>query len=126
MTEYRRRRFVSVNRVRSQDRRTVIDAICEEGRAWWLVIGDSGVPEGWSELRPLPEIEVGVTEPARPTPAPTSTSEAAPVATDEELRALYELPGTFADSRRAVYILGRQHGAAQPPAAQPASPVAGN
>jgi hypothetical protein len=59
------------------------------------------------EQRPIP----GVVELAAPAP------EAAPVATDEELEALYWLPGTFTDSRRALYNLGRQHGAAQPPAA---------
>jgi hypothetical protein len=52
------------------------------------------------------------------------TPEAAPVATDEELLVLYNLPGSFADSRRAAYNLGRQHGAAQPPAAQPTPPSA--
>jgi len=52
------------------------------------------------------------------------TPEAAPVATDEELcRVFDDGPTSFTPALRAVYNLGRQHGAAQPPAAQPA-PVA--
>jgi hypothetical protein len=65
------------------------------------------------EQRPIP----GTVELAAPTP------EAAPVATDEEIRALYGLPGTFAEIHRAIYNLGRQHGAAQPPVAQPAPAI---
>jgi hypothetical protein len=52
------------------------------------------------------------------------TPEAAPVATDEELFSAYDAPYGFAPALRAVYDLGRQHGAAQPPAAQPAPPAA--
>jgi hypothetical protein len=61
------------------------------------------------------------------------TPEPAPVATDEELLAMrsWSSHGPTFDSDlvefgRAVYDLGRQHGAAaaQPPAAQPAPPVA--
>jgi hypothetical protein len=52
------------------------------------------------------------------------TPEAAPVATDEELFSAYDAPYGFAPALRAVYDLGRQHGAAQLPAAQPAPPVA--
>jgi len=51
--------------------------------------------------------------------------EAAPVATDEELCRVYDDgPTSFAPALRACYDLGRQHGAAQPPAAQSAPPVA--
>ena len=59
------------------------------------------------------------------------TPEAAPLVTDEELLAMrsWSSHGPTFDSDlvefgRACYNLGRQHGAAQPPAAQPASPVA--
>jgi hypothetical protein len=52
------------------------------------------------------------------------TPEAAPVATDQELFAVAELERFPIHAYRACYNLGRQHGAAQPPAAQPASPVA--
>jgi hypothetical protein len=51
------------------------------------------------------------------------TPEAAPEATDAELRQIWEGAGYVEDALRTVYNLGRQHGAAQPPAAQPA-PVA--
>jgi hypothetical protein len=58
------------------------------------------------------------------------TPKAAPVATDDEIRKVYDDaydnstdPG-FVSTLRAVYDLGRQHGAAQPPAAQPAPPAA--
>jgi len=52
------------------------------------------------------------------------TPEAAPVATDKELFSAYNAPYGFAPALRVVYNLGRQHGAAQPPAAQPAPPPA--
>jgi len=67
------------------------------------------------EQRPIP----GTVELATPTP------EAAPVATDEELYQLaYSMPSSTELRRlRRCYDLGRQHGAAQPPAAQPAPPV---
>lgn len=64
------------------------------------------------EQRPIP----GTVELATPTP------EVAPVATDEEL---LELAGErFPYALRSCYDLGRQHGAAQPPAPQPAPPAA--
>jgi hypothetical protein len=71
------------------------------------------------EQRPIP----GFVELAAPTP------EAAPVATDAELKELCwgiagESYGFSHTAIRAVYNLGRQHGAAQPPAAQPAPPPA--
>ena len=50
------------------------------------------------------------------------TPEAAPVATDAELLEVAE--ERFPYSLRSCYDLGRQHGAAQPPAAQPAQPAA--
>jgi len=50
------------------------------------------------------------------------TPEAAPVATDDELCSAYDSASrrSFGSAVRAVYDLGRQHGAPQPPAAQPA------
>jgi len=68
----------------------------------------------------------------RPIPEPTPSPEAAPVATDEELLAMRSwsshgptFDSDFVEFGRAVYDLGRQHGAAQstPPALPPASPV---
>ena len=54
--------------------------------------------------------------------------QAAPVATDEELWSLWanrpNFPNSAAAALRAVYGLGRQHGAAQPAAAQPTPPPA--
>jgi len=54
------------------------------------------------------------------------TPEAVPVATDEELWEFWCAEGMnfIPDVLRATYNLGRQHGAAQPPTAQPTPPVA--
>jgi hypothetical protein len=69
------------------------------------------------EKRPIP----GFVDLAAPTP------EAAPVVTDEELWSLWanrpKMPNSAAAALRAIYDLGRQHGAAQPPAAQPTPPA---
>jgi len=62
VVESRCRRFVSVSRVLSQHNDAVIDAVCEEGRAWWLVLGPDNAPDNWTELLPLPRIEVEVAE----------------------------------------------------------------
>ena len=78
VVESRRRRFVSINRVLSQDNETLIIAICEEGRAWWLVVGPENAPYNWSELRQLPEIEVEVAE--QPAAKPSPTAEPSPAA----------------------------------------------
>jgi hypothetical protein len=51
------------------------------------------------------------------------TPEAAPVATNKELRQIWEGAGYVEDALRTVYNLGRQHGAAQP--APPAAPAGG-
>jgi hypothetical protein len=48
------RRFVSIQRSIGINYTHTIDAIDQDGRAWWLVLGDSSVPETWTELQPLP------------------------------------------------------------------------
>jgi hypothetical protein len=54
------------------------------------------------------------------------TPEVAPVATDKELCRAFNSTSEygFGPALRAVYNLDRQHGAAQPPAAQPTPPAA--
>jgi len=70
VVESRRRRFVSVSRtMTSASTIQSIDAICEEGRAWWLTIGSYNDHEDWSELRPLPSIEVAERPTAELSPA---------------------------------------------------------
>jgi hypothetical protein len=72
-------------------------------------------------------LEVAQQQPADHVPGVTKmvpTPEAAPVATDEKLQEVFaQSPGTIAEGWRGIYNLGRKHGPAQPPAAQPA-PVA--
>lgn len=48
------RRFVSIQRSIGINYTHIIDAIDQDGRAWWLVLGDSSAPETWTELQPLP------------------------------------------------------------------------
>jgi len=57
-------------------------------------------------------------------PTVPTTPEAAPVATDEELRQIWEGARHVEDALRTVYNLGRQHGATRPPAHQPSPPAA--
>jgi hypothetical protein len=52
------------------------------------------------------------------------TPEGAPVATDDELFDLFNQHNPLGIVLRGIYNLGRQHGAAQPPAAQPTPPTA--
>ncbi len=67
------------------------------------------------EQRPIPgTVELA----AQPTP------EVAPVVTDDELIDLWHEVDGLVPALRAVYNLGRQHGAAQPPIPQPAPPAA--
>jgi hypothetical protein len=92
MTEQRPRRFASLTRTVNPDGTHTLDAIDQYGPAWWLIIGD----------------------------------DAAPVATENGLLRCYEqatgdaakrgasLDEAARAGRRAVYDLGRQHGAAQP------------
>ena len=56
MTESRR--FASI--IRCVDGRTgihTLDAIDEDGRAWWLVLGNEAAPMEWVELQKLPSRE---------------------------------------------------------------------
>jgi hypothetical protein len=48
------RRFASITRTVGINYTHTIDAIDQDGRAWWLVLGESGAPETWTELLPLP------------------------------------------------------------------------
>jgi len=83
-------------------------------------------------LEGLERPEVAQQQPADHVPGVTKmvpTPEAALVATDKELRSVYGSVdgagqwGTHGPALRACYDLGRQHGAAQPPATQPASAI---
>ena len=52
------RRIVSLSRTIDQHNGFhTIDAIDEDGRAWWLVAGNEHAPEEWTELLPLPSRE---------------------------------------------------------------------
>jgi len=54
----RSRRFVSLTRTMSPDGRySVLDAIDNEGNAWWLIAAEDDlvVPDDWSPLTPLPQ-----------------------------------------------------------------------
>jgi hypothetical protein len=48
------RRFAGITRTVGINYTHTIDAIDQDGRAWWLVLGQSGAPETWTELQPLP------------------------------------------------------------------------
>jgi len=70
----------------------------------------------------LDALEAAQQQPANHAPAATkmvATSEGAPVATDDELFDLFHQHDPLGIVLRAIYNLGRQHGAAQPPAALP-------
>jgi hypothetical protein len=56
-TPMRPRRFKSITRTVNRFGSHTLDAICEEGRAWWLIVGDDEAPEVWTELLPLPDAE---------------------------------------------------------------------
>jgi hypothetical protein len=52
------RRFVSITRtVWRHSNAMTLDAIDEDGRAWWLIVGRDEVPTEWTELKPLPNRE---------------------------------------------------------------------
>jgi hypothetical protein len=57
MPKSRSRQFASLTRTPTPQGSTVLDAIDTDGRAWWLVLGDDGAPDDWSELKPLPTYE---------------------------------------------------------------------
>jgi len=71
--------------------------------------------------RRLLNLEAAQQQPANPAPAATEmvpTSKGAPVATDDELFDLFHQHDPLGIVLRAIYNLGRQHGAAQLPAAK--------
>ena len=49
----KQRRFVSITRTSSDGYHT-IDAIDDEGQAWWLIAGCDHAPEDWTKHQPLP------------------------------------------------------------------------
>lgn len=51
------RRFASLARTRRLDGTHLLDAIDQDGRAWWLIQGNNKAPETWTELQPLPSRE---------------------------------------------------------------------
>lgn len=65
MAESQPRRFASLTRTPTPQGFTVLDAIDTDGRAWWLVLGDDAAPDDWTELEPLPDVEVEDPDPFR-------------------------------------------------------------
>lgn len=58
MTHPFHRRFVQITRViDAVNGYHTIDAIDEDGRAWWLIRGTSHAPDQWVETLPLPSRE---------------------------------------------------------------------
>ena len=57
MTDLPRRRFVAITRTVNANGAHTLDAIDDDGRAWWLVVGVDGAPETWTELQSLPSRE---------------------------------------------------------------------
>lgn len=61
MTHLPRRRFVAITRTvqanGAQWPPATLDAIDDDGRAWWLVVGVDDAPWEWIETLPLPERE---------------------------------------------------------------------
>lgn len=53
------RRFVSLSRtpLGTSGWTFVLDAIDDDGRAWWLIRGSDTAPDEWTELKPLPSRE---------------------------------------------------------------------
>lgn len=53
------RRFAYISRTVNANGAHTLDAIDDDGRAWWLAVGpdDINAPETWTELRPLPSRE---------------------------------------------------------------------
>jgi hypothetical protein len=57
MTEPLPRRFASLTRTVLPDGGHTLDAIDDDGRAWWLIVGNDEAPDTWTELQPLPSRE---------------------------------------------------------------------
>lgn len=52
------RRFTGITRTNHRYlAHQTLDAIDQDGRAWWLVLGSDSAPEEWTELKPLPTRE---------------------------------------------------------------------
>lgn len=51
------RHFISLTRTVSPDGTHTLDAIDQDGRAWWLILGNDEAPETWTELQLLPSRE---------------------------------------------------------------------
>ena len=51
-------RFISITRtIDPLGRYSTLDAIDEQGRAWWIVVGCDDAPETWTRTIPLPQEE---------------------------------------------------------------------
>lgn len=53
----RARRIISTNRTVHPNGVAIIDAVADDGTAWWVAQGDD--ENGWHQLPPLPDREVG-------------------------------------------------------------------
>ena len=51
------RHFAHLTRTVNPDGTHTLDAIDQDGRAWWPILGNDEAPEGWTELQPLPSRE---------------------------------------------------------------------
>ena len=51
------RHFTSLTRTVNPDGTHTLDAIDQDGRAWWLILGIDEAPETWTELQLLPTYE---------------------------------------------------------------------
>jgi len=52
------RQFKSISRtVLPFDGGLTLDAVDEDGRAWWLIVGNDEAPHTWTEFPPLPSRE---------------------------------------------------------------------
>ena len=57
MPDLRPRRFASLTRTILPNGVHALDAIDDDGRAWWLIVGNDEAPDTWTELQPLPTHE---------------------------------------------------------------------
>ena len=108
----------------------MITPLPQETLAWLHQAAAAGVAEPMvlrHVMERLDALEAAQQQPANHAPAATkmvATSEGAPVATDDELFDLFHQHDPLGIVLRAIYNLGRQHGAAQPQADQPAPEAA--